>query len=146
MSDSFNSVVVPSPLGKPQYAYLARNENSQISILDNATECPGWCIYHAHTFTGNEQHRSLRKKLIRIHLFGEGTIATTANAGVMTVTADNNRQDVYIYSVLAGSAWEGILWLQNTLALTGRTFDVQIALQGTGLAIREIALEYTPVG
>lgn len=144
---TYNQSQVVSPAGKLSLAYVIRNDQNQIAAVDTQTVGPvDFAVYYAHSFTGDEQSRSLRKKAIRINIFGEGSISPVFGSAYMVVTFDNSRTDVYPYSDQSPFPPSGILWRQNTMNTAGRAIDITLFLTGTGLIIREIQLEYTVVG
>lgn len=148
------SVVVVSPLGQIPRAYLVKPSDDQIALLDTRTPTEISCRYTCHSFTGQVQDREQVKRILRVKLYGEGIVSpddpavpadrvfNTNPSGIMTITADNIRQDIYAYSLQASEPWNGILWFQECMALKGRVFDIDILLKGTGLRIRECSWEY----
>lgn len=144
---TYGGVVAVSALNQNALAYVVRNDIDQISVLDNQTQSPvDFAIYHCHPFTGNDQHRDLRKKIARVLVFGEGQISGDIGSAMMTVVGDSDRSDVYVYSEQSAVPSQQILWYQQTLNLQARVFDICLFLTGTGLVIREVQVEYTPVG
>lgn len=143
---TYNSVVVVSPLGQSTLAYVARTDIDQVAVVDTVTPAPvDFAIYYAHSFTGEAPHRDMRKKIVRIYVYGEGNISGVFGSAYMVVVADQGRTDVYPFSDQSPYPPEQMLWRQNTLALMGHTFDLCLFLTGSGLVIREIQLEYTIV-
>lgn len=149
---TYNSALVVSPLGQQSVGLVVRSDTSQIAVIDTASELPqDFAVYYSHPFTGNDQHRDLRKKVVRVNVFGEGTIDPAFGSAYMIIVADQSetdipRRDVYPYSALSPWPPANMLWRQQTLALTGRTFDVCLYLTGAGIKIREVELQYTVVG
>lgn len=150
------SVVVVTQTGQKPYAYLVKSQDNQISVLDTSTPTELSCRYTSHAYTGQAQDREQVKRILRVRVYGEGVISPDLQAvpddrtplvpsGLMTITADGVRQDTYQYSVMASEPWNGILWLQQTMALKGRRFDIDILLKGTGIIIREVGWEYVLV-
>lgn len=141
-------VVVAAPQGMKSLPYLIRADDNQIAILDSNSSKPvDFAVYQCHTFTGGEQNRDTRKKVVRILVFGEGHIPTEPYHAYMVVTADKSRSNVYVYSAQSADPRQGLLWSQNTLALTGRTIDVVLFIAGaSGVVIRDIQLQFTIVG
>lgn len=143
---TYNSVVVVSPLGQSTLAYVARTDNNQAAVVDTVTNAPvDFAVYHAHSFTGQDAHRDVRKKISRVYVYGEGEISGVFGSAYMVVVADQSRSDVYPFSDQSPYPPEQILWRQNTLNMYGHTFDICLFLTGAGLVIREIQLEYTIV-
>lgn len=143
----YGGVTVPQPVGQIPLAYLIRSDTNQISALDTRSSSPiDFALYRCHTFTGEETHRNLRKRLVRVLVWGDGAINTAPGSAYMFVTADSKRSDVYAYSAQSPDPAQGLLWSQGTLSLVGRTIDVMLFLTGTGIAIREIEIQYIVVG
>lgn len=143
----YTSAVVASPVGQPTLPYVIRNDTNQIAALDTTTEGPvDFAVYYPHPVTGDAQNRSLRKKVVRIDIFGEGAINPALGSAYMIVVCDEQRSDVYPFSLASPNPAEGILWSQNTLRLEGRQIDVCLLLTGVGLKIRGFDLGHTVVG
>jgi hypothetical protein len=142
-----SAATVPAPVGRLPYAYVVRGDSNQIALLDTrSSSAVDFAVLQTHPFTGEDRHRSLRKKLVRILVYGEGHIPSIPNSAYMVVTADKSRSDVYVYSAQSPDPAQNMLWSQNALALIGRTFDLTLFLTGSGIIIREIELQYTVVG
>lgn len=141
-------VVVASPLGQKSLPYLIRSDDNQIAILDSNSSKPvDFAVYQCHTFTGGEPNRDARIKTVRILVFGDGQIPPEPYHAYLVVTADKSRSNVYIYSAQSADPAQGLLWSQNTLALTGRTIDVVLFIAGaTNVVIRDIQLQYIVTG
>lgn len=149
---TYNGAITVSPFGQQSLAYVIRDDTDQIAVIDTQTVSNvDFAVYLCHPFTGDGQHRDLRKKVVRVNVFGEGEIDPAFGSAYMVIIADQSltqtpRSDVYPYSSLSPWPPSNMLWRQNTLALEGRVFDVCLMLTGKGLKIREIELEYTIVG
>lgn len=144
---TYNSVVVVSPLGQNTLAYVARTDSDQIAAVDTVTPAPvDFAIYYAHSFTGQDQHRSLRKKIVRFNVYGKGEISGVFGSAYMVIVADQSRTDVYPFSDQSPYPVERMLWRQNTLALTGHVFDVCLFLTGAGIEAFELEFQYSVVG
>lgn len=142
------SVVVVDAIGRIPVSYWLRTDENQIALLDTrSVVASDYMVYRPHVFVGvQEQHRSLRKRVKRIRVYGRGELADVTNPGYLIVTADNHRSDVYGYNVGCSRPEVGELWRQDTQPLVGRVFTVTLVLQGVGLENLEISLEYTVVG
>lgn len=147
---TFNASVVAAPAGQQAYVLAVRNDSSQIAMIDtNAIRPVDFCRADWHVFTGDSPDRMLRKKCLRINVFGKGNLPAPASIpgnAYMIVTADDNRYDTYLYSPQAAVTAEGILWQQNTLPLVGRVFSVALFLMGSSIEIPAVGLEYSVVG
>lgn len=144
---SYSSVVVVSALGQPSLAYVARTDTPQIAIVDTVTPAPvDFAIYYAHSFTGDDPHRDMRKKIVRVYVYGDGVISGDLGSAYMVIIADQSRPDVYLFSDQSPYPPEQMLWRQNTLNLEFRELDLCLFLTGTGLVIRELEIQYTLVG
>lgn len=144
---SYNSAYVVSQQGKASYAYVTRNDQNQICVLDTNTPGPvDFAIYYAHPITGEDKHRALKKKVVRINVYGEGDISTDPGMAYMIVIADQSRVDVYPYSPQSADSSQNMIWCQNLLPLTARVIDVVLLVMGSGIVFKEAGMEYSVVG
>lgn len=142
---TYSGAAVVQPVGSPQVAYLARADAGTVSYLDVYTpnQTVGNITLRSHPFDGETQNRMRLKRAKRLRVFGEGTL-DAANCSV-TITCDNNRS--FTYKGGFSRATGDVLLLQEFRAESvGRVLDVTLSLRGTGLVIRELMLEYIPVG
>ena len=145
---TYSCCATPTPLGVTPFMYIGRNDSNQIALLDTLTaSLDDFCIYQTHPFTGDAGNliRTSRKKVHRIKVYGNGTLVTAAYPGYLFVTADNVRSDTYLYSPFSADAAQGILWAQELQNLVARNIVITLLLQGTGINITEIEVQFTPV-
>ncbi len=152
MFATFNGMMTVSSLGQQSLGYVIRQDTNQIAVIDTNTVAEtDFMVYVCHPFTGDGQHRDLRKKIVRLNVYGDGEISPAFGSAYLVIIADQSltntpRSDVYPYSSLSPWPPANMLWRQQTLGLVGRVFDVVLLLTGKGIKIREIELQYSIVG
>lgn len=135
----------------PGFALVGRSDAQAVSMFD--TISPGKTVYGmvwrtrllqpdpADELSRGQTVYTLRKRVRRVLVKGEGLLLP---GSTMTVSFDGRTE---IYSSLTGRPSQGILIYQEcSAAVQGRAIDVTLALNGTGVVIREITAEYVAIG
>jgi len=145
--ETFAGSISVDAVGQLPVAYLARQTENQIAILDTLTLTAPveFAIIRSHviTFEGNKTETIKRAR--RLFVFGTGQITS----GFIILTADNARSQTYPYSgVNIGGTFpsRGQLICQGIMGLKGFTFDATLILFGININVNRFELEATEVG
>lgn len=137
----------------PGLAVVGRSDVAQVDWVDELTpnQSVTGMVYRtrllspdpAEPFSHTQQARTLRKRIRRVRVIGEGTITS----GTLTLNMDG-RSESYSYAAPPpAEAARGVIWYQEfTPAMAGINADVQLSLNGTGVVIRNLEADYCPIG
>ena len=139
-----NRLFAVSAFHQTPYLLVARKDIHQVSALDLYTPVPQrHVIWRTPPIDGGPEMRGVRKRFRRLRLYGEGTLSPV-DAGRVTFIADRGqRTQTFTLSASTADPRQRILLIQETgVNLVGRVIEVVIDLNGSGLILREVQLEY----
>ena len=140
-----NRLFSVSAFHQTPYLLVARKDIHQVSALDLYTLVPQrHVVWRTPPIDGGPEMRGVRKRFRRLRLYGEGTLSPV-DAGRVTFIADRG-QRTQTFTITASTAdpRQRILLIQETgVNLVGRVIEVILDLNGSGLILREVQLEYT---
>lgn len=140
---SFSGAAVVADDGSPPFVYLASGDGREICFLDLLSQVEmEEMFYRLPPLRGEGLRRQRRKRLLRLTVFGEGSLSA---GSVLEVSADGQAARVYALGTGAWSGKRGILILQEFRGLVGTVVSATLKLNGTGLVIRDCVAEFAPV-
>jgi len=129
------------------YLLIARKDINQIAMLDLYTPTiMANILWYTLPIDGGPEARTWKKRFRRLRVYGEGTL-DTVDAGTVTFVADlGQRQESYPVTTAYADPTQKILLLQETSPdLVGRQVEVRLKLNGTGILIREVQMEFVRI-
>ena len=159
MATGVRAVCVVQQPGIPAFALIGKTTSNVVSLIDMVTAnqtltgmkyitrpMQANLPYHMRATMGEQEPRAGRKRVRRVTVFGEGTLTS---GSTITVHADTFSETYTITTntiLMSDGSWGVLAYQEFSPAMVGRILTVELNLNGTGIAVRDIRMDYIFVG